>query len=108
MEGRSMKSRAAIFVEAGKPMVLDEVEMGDPAPGDVLIKLSGTGICHSDLHYFRGYRPPGPPRLLGHEGTGEVIAVGAGVTHLKEGDRVVTAALPRNGPMSETDRPRSN
>jgi Zn-dependent alcohol dehydrogenase len=92
-----MRSRAVIFTGADQPMAVDEVEFGDPAPGDVLVKLSATGICHSDLHYLRGYRPVSGPTLMGHEGTGQVVAVGDGVTHVVPGDRIITSIVRRDG-----------
>jgi Zn-dependent alcohol dehydrogenase len=86
------KSRAAILVEPNKPLVVDTVEIPDPAPDQVLVKLFSSGVCHSQLHTMR--RPPRPghrlPVLLGHESTGTVVAKGRDVRHVKEGDHVIT------------------
>jgi propanol-preferring alcohol dehydrogenase len=61
-----------------------------PGPGDVLVKIEACGVCHTDLHAAEGDWPvkPNPPFIPGHEGVGHVVAVGSGVTHIKEGDRV--------------------
>src|SRR5262245_32718552 len=88
----SIKCRAAILVEPNKPLVVDEVELPDPGPDQVLVKLFASGVCHSQLHTMR--RPPRPghrlPALLGHESTGIVVAKGRDVTHVREGDHVIT------------------
>ena len=102
-----MRSRAAIFTGADEPILVEEVDLGDPAPGDVLVRMTATGVCHSDLHYLRGYRQITRPTLMGHEGTGEVIAVGEGVTHLAPGDRVITALVRRDGDPTGADTPSS-
>ncbi len=103
-----MRSRAAILTSADAPIRIEEVELGDPAPGDVLVRMSATGVCHSDLHYLRGYREVTAPTLLGHEGTGEVIAVGEGVSHLVPGDRIVTSLVPRDGDPAGSGTPWSD
>ena len=92
------KCRAAIFVEPKKPLVVDEVELPDPAPGQVLVKLFASGVCHSQLHTMRRSARPGYrlPALLGHESTGLVVATGRGVDHVTEGDRVMTTWVDRN------------
>src|SRR5262249_34269120 len=88
----SIKCRAAILVEPNKPLVVDEVELPDPEPDQVWVKLFASGVCHSQLHTMR--RPPRPghrlPALLGHESTGLVVAKGRDVTHVREGDHVIT------------------
>jgi Zn-dependent alcohol dehydrogenase len=94
----AIKGRAAILVEANKPLVVDEIEFLDPAPDQVLLKLFSSGVCHSQIHTMR--RPPRPghrlPALLGHEATGVVVARGRGVNHVKEGDHVITTWVDRN------------
>lgn len=74
-----------------KPLSLDDVPMPRPAPGEVIVKVAGAGFCHSDLHVIDGELAvlPKLPVTLGHENAGYVSAVGAGVTHLHEGDPVV-------------------
>ncbi|HXV82781.1 MAG TPA: zinc-binding dehydrogenase [Candidatus Binatia bacterium] len=101
----SIKCRAAILVEPHKPLVVDEVEISDPGPDQVLVKLFSSGVCHSQLHTIR--RPPRPghrlPALLGHESTGIVVAKGRDVTHIKEGDSVITTWVDRDN--STTTQP---
>ena len=102
-----MRSRAVIFTGSAEPMRIEQVELGEPAPGDALVALTATGICHSDLHYLRGWRDVTAPMLMGHEGTGEVVAVGEGVDHLAPGDRVITSLVRRDGDPSGEGEPRS-
>ncbi|MBI2532946.1 MAG: alcohol dehydrogenase catalytic domain-containing protein [Deltaproteobacteria bacterium] len=94
----SLKCRAAILVEPNQPLVVDEVELPDPAPDQVLVKLFASGVCHSQLHTMS--RPPRPgrrlPALLGHESTGVVAAKGRNVRHVKEGDHVMTTWVDRD------------
>lgn len=85
---RTMK--AAVVREFGKPLVIEEVAVPRPGVGQILVKIAATGVCHTDLHAAEGDWPvkPQPPFIPGHEGVGHVVAVGAGVRHVKEGDRV--------------------
>ena len=85
---RTMK--AAVVPELGAPLDIREVPVPEVGPGQVLIRIRASGVCHTDLHAAMGDWPvkPTPPFIPGHEGVGEVAALGAGVTHLKEGDRV--------------------
>ena len=101
----SVKCRAAILVEPSKPLVVDEVELADPAPDQVMVKLFASGVCHSQIHTMRRpARPSQPlPALLGHESTGVVTAKGRDVKHVKEGDHVITTWIDRNN--STTDQP---
>ena len=81
----------AVFVEQfGKPLVLREVDIPSPGAGQILVKTEACGVCHTDLHAAHGDWPLKPtlPFIPGHEGIGKVVAVGAGVTIVKEGDRV--------------------
>ena len=82
--------KAAVVEAFGKPLVLREWDMPTPGAGQILVKTEACGVCHTDLHAARGDWPvkPAPPFIPGHEGIGLVIATGAGVTHVKEGDRV--------------------
>jgi propanol-preferring alcohol dehydrogenase len=84
------KMRAAVVEQFGKPLVLREWDVPTPGPGQVLVKTEACGVCHTDLHAARGDWPVKPtlPFIPGHEGIGLVTAVGAGVTIVKEGDRV--------------------
>jgi len=81
---------AAVVEHFGKPLVLKEVDIPSPGPGQILVKTEACGVCHTDLHAARGDWPlkPSLPFIPGHEGIGTVSAVGAGVTAVKEGDRV--------------------
>jgi Zn-dependent alcohol dehydrogenase len=98
-----MKTPAAIYVEPGKPMVIDDVELPDPGPTQVLVRQFATGVCHSQLHELN--RPnPTLPLVLGHESTGVVNAVGSQVRHVKEGDHVMVTWVQRNA-SRHTPRP---
>ncbi|MBV9738393.1 MAG: S-(hydroxymethyl)glutathione dehydrogenase/class III alcohol dehydrogenase [Hyphomicrobiales bacterium] len=90
-----MKSRAAIAFEAGKPLTIGTVELDGPKPGEVLVEIAATGICHTDAYTLSGADPEGLfPAILGHEGAGIVREVGAGVTTLKPGDHVIPLYTP--------------
>jgi Zn-dependent alcohol dehydrogenase len=101
----AIKCRAAILVEPNKPLVVDEVELPDPGPDQVMAKLFSSGVCHSQIHTMRRGARPGQrlPALLGHESTGVVIAKGRDVKHVREGDHVITTWVDRNN--STTDQP---
>jgi len=87
--------KAAVVRQFGRPLNIEEVPIPSPGPGEVLVKIMATGVCHTDLHAADGDWPvkPVPPFIPGHEGAGIVAAVGAGVTTLKEGDPVGIAWL---------------
>lgn len=90
-----MKSRAAIALEAGKPLEIVEVDLDGPRAGEVLVEIIATGICHTDEFTLSGADPEGIfPAILGHEGAGIVREVGAGVTSVKEGDHVIPLYTP--------------
>jgi len=82
--------KAAVVREFRKPLVIEEVPVPQPGAGQVVVKIAATGVCHTDLHAAEGDWPvkPRPPFIPGHEGVGHVSSVGAGVKHVKEGDRV--------------------
>ena len=84
------KMHAAVVTAFGKPLELREVDIPTPGPGQIMVKTEACGVCHTDLHAANGDWPlkPKPPFIPGHEGIGLVCAVGAGVTIVKEGDRV--------------------
>jgi S-(hydroxymethyl)glutathione dehydrogenase/alcohol dehydrogenase len=93
-----MKIRAAVLEEFAKPLVVQEVELGGPQAGEVLVKLEACGVCHTDVYTASGVDPSGyAPCVLGHEGAGVVEEVGAGVTSLAKGDHVVTLFSPECG-----------
>lgn len=84
------KMHAAVVTGFGKPLEFQEWDIPVPGAGQILVKTEACGVCHTDLHAARGDWPlkPTPPFIPGHEGIGRVTAVGAGVTIVKEGDRV--------------------
>ncbi len=84
------KMHAAVVEQFGKPLVLKEWDIPTPGPGQIVVKTEACGVCHTDLHAANGDWPlkPSPPFIPGHEGIGLVSAIGAGVTIVKEGDRV--------------------
>ena len=87
--------RAAVVESFRQPLQIREVPVPDPGPGQVLVKIIATGVCHTDLHAADGDWPvkPKPPFIPGHEGAGIVVKLGPGVTHLREGYRVGIAWL---------------
>lgn len=90
-----MKVKAAIAFEPAKPLVVDEIDLGSPKEGEVLVKLAATGVCHTDAYTLSGRDPEGLfPSVLGHEGAGVVAAIGAGVTAVKPGDHVIPLYIP--------------
>src|SRR6478752_456864 len=95
----SRTMRAAVLHEIGqdKLEVLDDVEAVGFGPGKVKLRVRATGLCHSDVSAMSGVLPQPAPFVPGHEGAGEIIEVGEGVTHLKPGDRVVVCWLPACG-----------
>ena len=85
-----MKSRAAVAFAAGKPLEIVDIDVAPPEKGEVLVKVHHTGVCHTDAFTLSGDDPEGLfPAVLGHEGAGEVVEVGEGVTSVKPGDRVI-------------------
>ena len=82
--------KAAVVREFGKPLTIEEWPIPEPGPGQILVKYEATGVCHTDLHAANGDWPvkPSPPFIPGHEGVGYVAKLGAGVSRIKEGDRV--------------------
>ena len=90
-----MKTRAAVAVAAGKPLEVTEVDLEGPREGEVLIEVKATGICHTDEFTLSGADPEGLfPAILGHEGAGIVVDVGAGVTSVRKGDHVIPLYTP--------------
>jgi S-(hydroxymethyl)glutathione dehydrogenase / alcohol dehydrogenase len=90
-----MKVRAAVARGAGKPLSLEEVDLEGPHAGEVMVEIKATGICHTDEFTLSGADPEGIfPSILGHEGAGVVVEVGAGVGSLKKGDHVIPLYTP--------------
>jgi S-(hydroxymethyl)glutathione dehydrogenase/alcohol dehydrogenase len=101
--------RAAVLEEFGQPLTVQEVELADPGPGEVLVRLVACGVCHTDLYTASGADPSGyAPCVLGHEGAGVVERVGDGVTLVAEGDHVVTLFSPQCGQCIHCRSPRTN
>jgi S-(hydroxymethyl)glutathione dehydrogenase/alcohol dehydrogenase len=90
-----MKTRAAVAFEAAKPLEIVEVDLEGPRAGEVLVEVKATGICHTDAYTLSGADPEGLfPAILGHEGAGVVVDVGAGVTSVAKGDHVIPLYTP--------------
>ena len=90
-----MDVRAAVAYEAGKPLVIETVQLDGPKAGEVLVEIKATGLCHTDEFTRSGADPEGLfPAILGHEGAGIVVDVGPGVTSLKKGDHVIPLYTP--------------
>ena len=84
-----MKMRAAVLYQIKTPLVVEEIEIDEPKKGEVLVKVTATGVCHSDLHFIEGLWPWPTPVVLGHEAAGIVERVGEGVASVQPGDHVV-------------------
>ena len=90
-----MKSKAAIALSAGDPLVVDVVDLEGPKQEEVLVEIMATGVCHTDAFTLSGGDPEGLfPAILGHEGAGVVREIGCGVSSLKEGDHVIPLYTP--------------
>jgi len=90
-----MKTRAAVAWKAGEPLTIETVDLEGPRAGEVLVEIKATGICHTDEFTRSGGDPEGLfPAILGHEGAGVVLEVGAGVTTVKPGDHVIPLYTP--------------
>src|SRR6202162_2245996 len=90
-----MKVRAAVAHEAGKPLVIETVDLEGPRAGEALVEIKATGLCHTDEFTRSGADPEGLfPAILGHEGAGIFVDLGPGVTSLKKGDHVIPLYTP--------------
>ncbi|TVP69813.1 MAG: S-(hydroxymethyl)glutathione dehydrogenase/class III alcohol dehydrogenase [Rhodobacteraceae bacterium] len=90
-----MRTKAAVAVQAGKPLEIMEVNLEGPRAGEVLVEIKATGLCHTDDFTLSGADPEGLfPAILGHEGAGVVVEVGEGVTSVKPGDHVIPLYTP--------------
>ena len=90
-----MKTRAAVAFEAGKPLEIVELDLEGPKTGEVMVEIKATGVCHTDAFTLSGDDPEGMfPAVLGHEGAGIVVEVGAGVTSVAAGDHVIPLYTP--------------
>src|ERR1700694_450124 len=90
-----MRSRAAVAWEANKPLTIETIDIEGPKPGEVLVEIMATGVCHTDAYTLSGLDSEGKfPAILGHEGAGIVREVGAGVRSVKVGDHVIPLYTP--------------
>jgi S-(hydroxymethyl)glutathione dehydrogenase / alcohol dehydrogenase len=104
-----MKIRAAVLEEFAEPLVVQELELDGPGPGEALVRLSACGVCHTDLYTASGADPSGyAPTVLGHEGAGVVEEVGEGVTSVAPGDHVVTLFSPQCRECVHCRSPKTN
>lgn len=94
-----MKTKAAILFETGKPLVIDEIEIPPLKPGQVLVDIAYSGVCHTQLLECRGHRGEDKylPHCLGHEGSGIVREISEGVTKVKPGDKVILSWIKSSG-----------
>jgi len=101
-----MKTRAAVFRELGSPLEVVELDLDDPGPGDVLVRMAAVGICGTDLHQVRGEWQRPTPMVLGHEGAGVIEWVGEAVRDRAVGDEVVLSWAPSCGRCADCARGR--
>lgn len=99
-----MRTKAAVLRAINTEWQIEEVELGDPVAGEVQVRLAASGMCHSDHHLRTGASPVPFPVVGGHEGAGEVVKVGPGVTSVAVGDHVVTAFIPACGTCGPCSR----
>ncbi|MCF7550718.1 NDMA-dependent alcohol dehydrogenase [Pseudonocardia sp. WMMC193] len=103
-----MKTKAAVLWGLGQKWEVEEIDLDPPGPGEVLVKLTASGLCHSDEHLITGDLPFPLPVVGGHEGAGRIVEVGENVTDLEEGDPVVLTFLPSCGRCSYCARGLTN
>ena len=92
-----MRSRAGLFRGVGQPFEIAELDLEDPGPGEVVVRMAAVGICGTDLHSLRGEWIRPTPIVLGHEGAGVVERIGADVERVRPGDEVVLSWAPSCG-----------
>ena len=103
-----MKTRAAVLWGLGEKWEVEEVELNPPGPNEVLVRLTASGLCHSDEHLVTGDLPFPLPVVGGHEGAGTVVEIGAGIDDISEGDSVILTFLPSCGHCSYCARGMGN
>jgi S-(hydroxymethyl)glutathione dehydrogenase / alcohol dehydrogenase len=101
-----MRSKAAVFHGAGRPLEVAQIDLDEPRDGEVLVRMAAVGICGTDLHSVKGEWQRPTPMVLGHEGAGVVEAVGDGVERVAPGDAVVLSWAPSCGECSDCLRGR--
>lgn len=92
-----MKIQAAVLYDHNQPMKVETLDLAPPQPGEVLVRMGAAGVCHSDYHVISGQGEHEFPVVLGHEGAGEVLAMGEDVTRVDVGDHVVLSWIPYCG-----------
>jgi S-(hydroxymethyl)glutathione dehydrogenase/alcohol dehydrogenase len=92
-----MKTMAAVLYDYNTPLVIEELDIAEPGPGEVLVKVDATGVCHSDLHIIDGEWRNALPIVLGHEAAGTVVQCGAGVTQVTPGQKIIFSFRPNCG-----------
>src|SRR5438046_7983143 len=104
-----MDVRAAVAHKAGVPLTIETVQLAGPKPGEVMIEIKATGICHTDEFTRSGADPEGLfPAILGHEGAGIVVEVGPGVSSVKKGDHVIPLYTPECRQCKSRLSPKTN
>src|SRR3954449_1550678 len=104
-----MRIRAAVLEEFGAPLAVQEIDLAEPGPGEVLVRLEACGVCHTDMYTASGADPSGyAPTVLGHEGAGVVEKTGEGVSLVAPGDHVVTLFSPQCGECIHCRSPKTN
>ncbi|MFC2017782.1 alcohol dehydrogenase catalytic domain-containing protein [Chloroflexota bacterium] len=96
-----MKMNAAVLHDVNIPLIVEEIDLADPKPGEVRVKIEAVGLCQADIHYMKGVMGCPTPIVLGHEGAGIVDAVGEGVWTVKPGDHVLMGVLVPCGKCPE-------
>jgi S-(hydroxymethyl)glutathione dehydrogenase / alcohol dehydrogenase len=89
--------KAAVFLGPNQPLSIEEIDIQPPRKGEVLVKIAGTGLCRTDLHFIEGKFPWPAPAVLGHEAAGVVEQIGEGVSSVQPGDHVILAIAPSCG-----------
>lgn len=89
MSSNTLTAKAAVLYQAGKPLVIEEVQVEPPRRGEVLVRMKAAGVCHSDLHVMKGDLHMPMPIIPGHEGSGVIEAAGEGVTSVTVGDHII-------------------
>ena len=92
-----MKVKAAVLFAPKQPFEILDLDLREPGPGEVLVKIAAAGVCHSDYHLVSGATKHPMPVVAGHEGAGMVEAVGAGVKEISVGDHVILSWTPDCG-----------
>ena len=92
-----MRMKAAVLHSTPGKLSVEEIDIADPGPNEVRVKIVASGLCHTDWETMHGYQPVNLPAVIGHEGAGVVESVGPGVTHVKVGDHVACSWSPNCG-----------